>query len=505
MIPPHYQGQPAFPHLRHHTPSASPPINGMPFVPRGHTPTPQQMGSRPNSRTDFRRPNMPQPGPPGPPPMANGYAYMPQPAIYNPQTQASMHNGVPPPPPPPAPYQYAAAHTPQMQPYIEEPRHSSVPPSYPPTSRPHPSPPQIHISQMPQPAPHMSPQPPSQHLEVPGPRPMPQPQPQQHAPEAPLQPSAQMDPPHLKMERSSDRPSQPGLDTSIIRKLPQRNQAGSIFTPIDDNRSILGQHLDSFNQPDAQGIKLEDGGVRSQSVDVGAVSRKKPSASPPLPQRSNTSGTRLKGARNSVSVAPEASFNPPSRSNSLKMDGAARPRLRVQIPDEASDAGSTTGDQAITSQATASPHGADPSAQPAQRNGNAPNVVLPPPSPSAQTMLSAGATGPPNPFARPPPQNHGMSMNIDTPGSALPSRFLNNEYLPSPSSFWPEWNARGDNSNTLPSPLNFATPVAGSGPSFLRDDVGHNSTKRKSPEMNTAGPASDGPEGFEPKRIKVDG
>ncbi|KAJ2976966.1 hypothetical protein NUW58_g7953 [Xylaria curta] len=94
-------------------------------------------------------------------------------------------------------------------------------------------------------------------------------------------------------------------------------------------------------------------------------------------------------------------------------------------------------------------------------------------------------------------------MNIDTPVSALPSRFLNNEFLPSPSSFYPEWNFRGDNSTTLPSPLNFATPVAASGPSFLNES-GPSVTKRKSPDISTAGPHSDGHEGFEAKRIKVD-
>jgi MADS-box transcription factor len=61
-------------------------------------------------------------------------------------------------------------------------------------------------------------------------------------------------------------------------------------------------------------------------------------------------------------------------------------------------------------------------------------------------------------------------VNGETPVSALPSRFLTNELLPSPSSFYPDWNFRGGDSNTLPSPLNFATPVVGSGPSFLRDD-----------------------------------
>ncbi|GAW11847.1 hypothetical protein ANO14919_012000 [Xylariales sp. No.14919] len=502
MIPPHFQGQPAFTHLRHHTPSASPPINGMPFVARGHTPQPQ-MGSRPSSRNDFRRPpNIPQPGnAPGPQPVVNGYTYMPQPGIYNPQPQPqpSLQHG---PPPAPAQYPYTATvHPPQIPSYIEEARRSTGTPNYPPPQAParpppQPSPPQVHIQQLPpQPVPHMSPpQPSHQHLEVPVAVPQKHSHIQQHhIPEPQTQPPAPMDPP--KSERLHDRPTQPGHDTSTIRKLP-RGQSGSIFTPIDNSRSILDQHLDSFH---AEAQLKEEGGSRAQSVDVAAVSRIKSSNSPPIPQRANT-GANFPKARGSVSTIPEGGFTPPSRSNSLKMDGASRPRLRVQIPDEASDAGSNTGEPATTS-----PRGtADASAQPARRNGaDAPR--LPPPSPSATSILSAGATGPPNPFARPPPQTHNTSMNIDTPVSALPSRFLNNEFLPSPSSFYPDWNFRGDNSNTLPSPLNFATPVAASGPSFLRDDGGPNIAKRKSPDISTTGPHSDGHEGFEPKRIKVDG
>lgn len=495
MMPQHFQGQPAFPHLRHHTPSASPPINGMPFVQRGHTPQPPQMSSRPSSRNDFRRPpNVPQPGSaPGPQPVVNGYGYIPQPALY--PSQPSLQHG-----PPPAPYQYTtAAHQPQMPTYMEEARRSSGPPNYPPqqSTRPHPSPPQVHVQQLgPQPVPHMSPpQPSPQHLEVPGAGPQKQTHIQaHHVAEPQTQPHASMDPP--KSERLHDRPTQPGLDTSNIRKLPRGNQSGSIFTPIDDNRSILGQHLDSFH---ADAHIKEEGSNRSQSIDAGAVSRIKSSNSPPIPQRANT-GAGFPKARGSISTIPEGGFTPPSRSNSLKMDGASRPRLRVQIPDEASDAGSNTGDPATTT----SPRGtADASAQLVRRNGaDAPR--LPPPSPSTAAIVSAGATGPPNPFARPPPQSHSTGMNIDTPVSALPSRFLNNEFLPSPSSFYPDWNFRGDNSTTLPSPLNFATPVAGSGPSFLKDDGGPNITKRKSPDISTAGPHSEGHDGLEPKRIKVD-
>jgi MADS-box transcription factor len=501
MIPPHFQGQPAFPHLRHHTPSASPPINGMPFVARGHTPQPQMVVSRPSSRNDFRRPtNVPQPGTTsGPQPVPNGYVYIPQPAIYAPQAQPTLQHG-----PPPAPAQYqqypAIPHPPPMQQYLPETRRPSVTPNYPQVpARPQPSPPQVHIQQLPPQTtvPRMSPpQPPNQHLEVPQNHPrQPHPQPPQHVPEPQAQiqqPPAPMNPP--KSERLHDRPVQPGLDTSIIRKLPQ---SGSIFTPIDDNGSILGQHLDSFH---AEPPIKEEGGHRSQSVDVGAVSRIKSTSSPPVPQRANT-GAHFPRPRNSVSTIPEGGFTPPSRSNSMKMDGGARPRLRVQIPDEASDGGSNTGEPT-----TNSPRGtADASAQPARRNGaDAPR--LPPPSPSATSILSAGATGPPNPFARPPPQNHNTGMNMETPVSALlPSRYLNNEFLPSPSSFYPDWNFRGDNSNTLPSPIYFATPVAGSGPSFLRDDNGPNATKRKSPDISTSGSHSEGHEGLEPKRVKVEG
>ncbi|KAI8275712.1 hypothetical protein K4K60_008399 [Colletotrichum sp. SAR11_57] len=443
MIPPQFQGQAPFPHMRHHTPSASPPI--------------------PN---DIRRmgPNMgPQPvGPPGSQqPPVNGFAYMPNPAIYNPQNQPNMPPNMPhgiPQHGPQYPQYPPNPHPPHMQQYIEEQRRS-MPPNYP------------------------QPQGPPQ-----GPGPQPR-------------------------SEAQDRPQPPLLNTdSAIKKLPQRKQH-SIFTPIDENRSILSQHLASFASdqsngkgpqlPDQANIKIE--GSRSQSVDVGAVSRTNGStSSPPLPQRATS--TSLNKTRNiSVSSIPETTFTPPSRTNSMKIGGGARPRLRVEIPDEPSDGGSATAESNSPRNST------DATSQTTRRHASdshSSGMVLPPPSPSAQTLLSAGATGPPNPFARPPPQqnnnNMNSNMNIDTPVSALPSRFLNNEFLPSPSSFYPEWYSRGgSDSNTLPSPLNFATPVVGSGPSFLRDDNA-TSTKRKSPEISATGP-HDGPDvGNEPKRVRVD-
>lgn len=171
-----------------------------------------------------------------------------------------------------------------------------------------------------------------------------------------------------------------------------------------------------------------------------------------------------------------------SRTNSV--GGAKRPQLKVTIPNEHSDVGEATGESSRDSgNTTATP------ARMGSDQGHS-TVVLPPPSPSAGTLLSAGAQGPPNPFARPPPpgsvpQNSGAystnGNNIETPISALPSRFVSDALLPSPSSFYPEWGLgrTGPDSNMLPSPLTFPTPVMQSGPGFLKD-ADEQERKRKS-------------------------
>ncbi|KAH7027421.1 uncharacterized protein B0I36DRAFT_364624 [Microdochium trichocladiopsis] len=501
------EGQPQFPHLRGHTPSASPPVNGINFVPRGHTPQPQ-MGSRPSSRNDYRRGSgMSQPPQQHPPP-ANGYAYMPQPAIYNPQ-----HSGLPqqqPPPPPQQqhphpqyPYNQPASH-PQMQPYMDDQRRSSLPPAYPPhtqapstqPARPHPSPPQLqHQHLPPQALPQMSPpQPQHQRLDP-------------HSQGPPVDtsieraPLAPMDPPKPQPHK---RPSQPSLDTdAAIRKHNQR-KTHSIFTPINETGSLLSQHLASFI-PEAAPIK-EDPGSRSQSVDVGAVARNHGTASPPSSSHSGPAAHGGPGARNSVSVVPETTFTPPSRSNSMqsKTGGASRPRLKVTIPDEQSETGSNAAETAGAETAT-SPRTVTETAPIPRRTGADMSVVLPPPSPSASALLSAGATGPPNPFARPHPSlQNNSNMSIDTPGSALPSRVMGDNFLHSPSNYLSGWEFRGNDSNTLPSPLTFATPVAGFGPSFLRDEHPPGVNKRKSPDISTSGP-SDSHESSDAKRVRVDG
>jgi MADS-box transcription factor len=125
--------------------------------------------------------------------------------------------------------------------------------------------------------------------------------------------------------------------------------------------------------------------------------------------------------------------------------------LKVQIPNEDEEDESPQ----ATAAATRTPMGRD-------------HPVLPPPSPSASALLSAGASGPPNPFARPPPPNvngfNGSRNDIETPISALPSRFVSDQLLPSPSSFYADW------SNMLPSPLAFPTPVVGKGHNFGEEE-----------------------------------
>jgi transcription factor RLM1 len=181
--------------------------------------------------------------------------------------------------------------------------------------------------------------------------------------------------------------------------------------------------------------------------------------------------------------------------------GAKRPRLKVQIPSEhEEDGGSGTAEESPqqTGDADAPQRSSDVS------HGS--GVLLPPPSPSASAVLSAGAQGPPNPFARPLPPNSTLPQNsqaynsnssMETPISALPSRFVaDGGLLPSPSQFYPEWNfgRSATDGNMLPSPLNFQTPVVTTGPSFPKDE--ESDKKRKSPE-------TEGPEGVAAKRIKA--
>ncbi|KAL8949933.1 MAG: hypothetical protein Q9222_004000 [Ikaeria aurantiellina] len=462
-FPPHLQSQ--APYIRQPAQSASPPIqNGVPFHHRNQTPQPQMI-SRPQSRNMVHPSNFPnrqpdfasnQPshqhhqvtqGPQGP----NGYAYVSNPSVYNPHGMPTQQQ------------QYYAQHAqPQhsqmQQAYMQDQRRQSMPPAFPQHERSQSRP------QIPQPPPQQPQQPQQQS------------QPEQAQQQQQQQQQAMASPPQPKQEPQSEN------EPNRLQK-PAPAKSRSIFTPIDDSRSLLAQHWGLGKSNESREVKVEKEN-RSQSVDVGAMHpRNKPPeqiTSPPkkastMPQRNSLPGEI-----------------PPSRTNSAQI-GGKRPRLKVQIPSEQSeDGGSATAESSPReSGGTASETPAKASTDASHSSG----VVLPPPSPSASAILSAGAQGPPNPFARPHPPTHNpnggsfsSSNNIETPISALPSRFVAEGLLPSPSSFYPEWGfgRPSDNSNMLPSPLTFQTPVVGNGPSFLRDEDGDR--KRKSPDNDGAQP-----------------
>lgn len=441
---PQIQTQQNYAHMRAAA-SASPPVgNGvMPYHPRQHTPQPQ-MGSRPASRNHNP---IPRPGSTlgqvtHAPSVPNGYAYMPNHGVYNPHAPHGLPGGphpAPQHPPQPQPQYQPQYNVPQMQQqYMQDPRRQSVPPYQ--TDR-------------------LQPQP---IIKT-----------DRHSPSPPQQ---QQEP-----ERRNDnlQPQQPK---------PLGAKSRSIYTPIDNGGSLLAQHWGmstSSNDPRPQEmIKQENN--RSQSVDVASVQRTSvppPTGHPPKPQRV---------------------FSQPQRTQSITSvtgDGK-RPRLKVQIPSEHSDEGGSAGTGSSPRQ---SGTGETP-AKNTETSHSSSGVVLPPPSPSASALLSAGAQGPPNPFARPLPPNNASNNNstaytnnnnIETPISALPSRFLQDGMLPSPSSFYPGWDfGRSGDSNMLPSPLNFQTPVQVTGPSFggvSREDSNGVSIlteadrKRKSPESEDRG------------------
>ncbi|KAF2836485.1 hypothetical protein M501DRAFT_243447 [Patellaria atrata CBS 101060] len=391
----------AYQHIRHHTPSASPPMpNSIAFHHRHPSPQPHGI-SRPASRTHIRRSSsnlaVPPHHPTSQPAQQNSFAYMPNPPIYNgppvggPPNMSVKPPG--PPPPPPQQQQPHSQHQPQLgftypppahsqvqQAYLQEQRRQSMPPAFPQHERP--QQPTINVPSPPQP----------EHNQFQSP-PLPQPKP-----------------------------------------LPLAAKSHSIFTPIDGSLAQHWGNIGNETSKTSPPMKLE-AGPRSQSIDVASI---------------------------------------------------ARPQTNGSSPHEHSDAGSTAGSSPKDASVSTAPKGST-------ETSHTSSVVLPPPSPSASALLSAGATGPPNPFARPaPPVNsnsYGSRSDMETPISALPSRFVADGLLPSPSSFYPEWGF-GRESNVLPSPLTFQTPVVTSGPSFRDED---SDRKRKT---------SEGSEGGLPKRIR---
>ena len=514
-LPPHFQSQ-NYQQMRQAA-SASPPVTngGLPYHPRQRTPQPPGMGSRPASRNQ----NGPIPRPGSnlnpqvshPPNVPNGYAYMQNQAVHHPHGMPVNH---PHPGPYPPHHQYSypphgPPHPGMQQPFVpEQQRRPSGPPTYPPADRPRSQPPQPH--------------PPPPHRQTPSP-PQPQPQP----------------------ERRPDtlQPHQP-------KPLPPK--ARSIFTPIDDSNSLLAQHwgMGSSTAFEHAAMRPVDPPLkaekehRAQSVDVGAVTRatQHPPVVPSPPARPGP-------------TRPARGLSQPQRTASLaslSSGGGARPKLKVQIPSEQSDDGADTGTASsppgpngqpaapgqpvitTTSTSSGAPTAKTSASEPTSHPSGA-AIHLPPPSPSASALLSAGASGPANPFARPlpppaPPQPAGSAAtsrenaqayagnnSIETPMSALPSRFAEG-LLPSPSSFYPEWNfggggaggsggggggggrtgsvgGQGGDGNLLPSPLAFPTPLGAQPPMFGRDEGGAVGEKRKG--------SGEGVVGGEAKKIKA--
>ncbi|KAI1913119.1 resistance to lethality of mkk1p386 overexpression [Ophidiomyces ophidiicola] len=463
-VPPPPPQQSAFQHVNH-TPSVSPPIpNGVQFHPRNGTPQPPPgVGSRPSSRNTIPAVSSnlvpPQHHHATPPPQVqNGYGYITNPSVYNPQGNPNM-----PQQPRPGAFQYARPPPPQS---VAQ-QQGQQPPM--PSHHQHPSIPQVQQQQQIPHHPYMQDQqrrpsmPPafSQQDRHPPP-PVDQPMPSQHQ--------------EPKVEHQPSPPS---------RQHPTKSR--SIFTPIDDRGSVLAQHF-GFGPP-AESPKT-DSPVLKELDKHG-----KPSAPPPprpQPPRS------LPNPQRTPSTSSVPDIHPISRNNSIA-GNVKRPQLKVQIPSEQSDAGEATTESSSRDSGNV---GATPA-----KTGSDPGhsaVVLPPPSPSASALLSAGAHGPPNPFARPPPPGavpQATGSNIETPMSALPSRFVSDALLPSPSSFYPEWGfgRTGPDSNMLPSPLTFPTPVMQAGTGFVKE-VDEQERKRKSPETGTAVPDPVGAG----KRLKVE-
>lgn len=288
-------------------------------------------------------------------------------------------------------------------------------------------------------------------------------------------------------------------------RAPVPQQAGprshSIFTPIDDDRSLLAQHWGSTRNVESSRpeptVKKENG-VRAQSVDVGAISRSNTAGVSPQPAQLGRLPQSVQSGSTS-STPPIPNFAPPPRTNSVQSD-PKRPRLKVQIPSEQSDGGSATAESSPKESGNTTTGTPAKSASAGSAHGS--GVVLPPPSPSASTILSAGAQGPPNPFARPAPPSsnirsttqHDSNRDIETPISALPSRFVAEGLLPSPSSFYPDWSfGRSGDGNMLPSPLNFQSPVVALGINFKNDD---NERKKRRSESEDSGGQS--------KRLKAE-
>ncbi|KAL9100747.1 MAG: hypothetical protein Q9163_003914 [Psora crenata] len=449
-LPPHIQQQ-TYMRAATSTPPPPPMTNTVPYHQRQHTPQPQ-MASRPGSSQAIRRSSTTL----GPshlqqvsqaPSGANGFTYMRTPPVQNYQAAHGMpaapHHGQQ----PSGTEQYynqLQQASQAQQAYMQDQRRQSVPPTFPQQDR------QL--------------QPPQQNM-----------------------PS----PPQRDQQRTQD-------DQSNRLQKPTAAKSRSIFTPIDDSRSLLAQHWGTgrTNTDPKPEVKRETESQLRPSTLENVPQQLSGPTSPPTRSQQEASAPRRTNS---------ADLLPPLRTDSAA--GAKRPKLKVHIPEEQSEAEGATDESSKGQSNSGNAAGTPAKGNTEASHGSGTGVVLPPPSPSASAILSAGASGPPNPFARPlPPQGTQQHNNaafernrndsIETPISALPSRFVADGLLPSPSSFYPEWGfgrSGGESANILPSPLTFQTPAT-NGTSFARDDEGDK--KRKSPD-------GDAKEASSVKRVKI--
>lgn len=217
---------------------------------------------------------------------------------------------------------------------------------------------------------------------------------------------------------------------------------------------------------------------RPSSIDVGAAMRynvqDQPNSgrfgAPPAPPPSAPLRPPLR------TTSTGGALSQPGRVNSTASD--SKPKLRLNIPGEEPDSGTGESPSPKDTNKTNSTTPGRLAASDSSSHTN--SLVLPAPSPrsaSAGAILSAGATGPSNPFARPnipkkEASNSEWRDGIASPISALPSRVMaESGYMNSPSSMFPELGFGSLHGNTLASPAVYQpTPITYNGPSF-RDDA----------------------------------
>ncbi|KPI45226.1 Transcription factor RLM1 [Cyphellophora attinorum] len=341
MMPPHMQHHNSFQHIRPpHQASASPPMqNGM--FPRHSTPQPPQIDSRPGSRNTIRRTS---------------------------SNLVPMQHPHPTPPPPQNGFAYMPnppIYQPQQNMPTTQPQFQQFPPQH---------------------------QQPQQYLHPQQGHPPPRPA------SAPRHDS--LGPPQHMQQRQSPQPEfkQPQNTPPQIKHLSSKSR--SIFTPIDEGGSVLAQHFFGGGAPDPP---------RQSTMKRSVSPQPPPRSTTTQPQMMTTSAFHQQPQPpprpQSTSNAPE--FPPPTRSNtSGSRSGAPRPKLNLTIPSEASDNEDEATGAPNQPRPAVAPRSANPAAGGSNSTSNSSGrgiVHLPPPSPSASAVLSAGAVGPGNPFARPHP------------------------------------------------------------------------------------------------------